>query len=58
MPYQLRFQGSSAVRDHFTGSGLQARLPRRREERAAMIRWLKEMPLINFTGAVTKEAPC
>lgn len=31
-----------------SGSGLQARLPRRTEERGAMIRWLKEMLLLTI----------
>src|ERR1019366_4828489 len=43
-----RWEATDAVRDHSAGSGLQARLPRRTEERAAMIRWLKEMLLLNL----------
>ena len=43
-----RWEVTNAASDHFTGSGLQARLPRRAEERAAMIRWLKEMLLLNI----------
>src|SRR5580658_9359857 len=39
---------TDAARDHFTGSGLQARLPRRTEEHAAMIRWLKEVLLLSI----------
>lgn len=36
---------TDAFRDHPTGSGLQARLPRRTEERAATMKWLKELLL-------------
>ena len=43
-----RWEATDAVRDHFGDSGLQARTPRRTQERAAMIRWVKEMLLLNI----------
>ena len=43
----LRRATYDGVRDHSACSGLQVRLPRRTEERAAMIKWLSEMLLLN-----------
>jgi len=40
-------EAADAVRDLSTGSGLPARIPRRTKERAAMIKCLKEMLLLN-----------
>ena len=43
-----RWEATDAYRDHSSGSGVQARLSRQTEERAAMIRWLKETLLLNL----------
>jgi len=46
---------TDAVRNHSAGSGVQARVPRRTEEHAAMIKCLKEMLLLNAMGSLIPE---